>query len=280
VRFVASVSPGQRRSQVELLQLTEHAPVQVTWHVAPAPHETLPETPTVTLHSEASQDTEPLTPVVRLQTLPPRQLALQDPSQLPVQVLPLRQSKEQLLPVASQPVASLPTQVQVASASHEQVEPEHAQASPGQADARTGSSSPQAPVTSSTTGNQSFRVAVLLSGRTYVRIQALSRTAKRACKACRKDRASSLHLPQIGRAKGRTHFLNLPVRSPIFRSRRARRGRNVQEPSSLRAGMSRGDDDSAAGSALAGNPHARAPGSPAAATRQRLRRRRSPHRAG
>lgn len=61
------------------VQLTEHWPVQVTWHVEPSVQETLLLAPTVTVHSDE---------------LP--QWILHDSSQLPEQSFSLLQSREQL----------------------------------------------------------------------------------------------------------------------------------------------------------------------------------------
>lgn len=73
-----------------LPQDTEHeGPVQVTWQVEPLVHDTEPEVPTVSVHSDLSQSMLPLTPVASVQVLLPLQAALHEPLQLPVQVLPL-----------------------------------------------------------------------------------------------------------------------------------------------------------------------------------------------
>ncbi len=111
--FFAVVSPGHLRSQVEPEQLTEQLPVQVTWQVELEPQETLPLLPTVTVHSDDSQLTLPLSPVVRLQLLFALQSALHEPAQVPVQVLAPVQASEQDEPLLLQPVAVLPVQVQL-----------------------------------------------------------------------------------------------------------------------------------------------------------------------
>ncbi len=154
------VSPAHMTSQVELLQLTEQAPLQVTWQVALPLHEMLPSvrvtvqvessqlklalSPALIVQVEATQLRLALSPAVIVQLLPPRQLPLHEPAHVPVQVLLSRQSNVQLPPVASHPVASLPTHSHVPPASHVQVEPVQAQASPGQAAPPATRSSPQA----------------------------------------------------------------------------------------------------------------------------------------
>lgn len=109
----AAASPGQVRSQCDVLShdSEQDGPVQVTWQVALSPHETDPDFPTVTVQVECSQSMLPLAPVVRLQVLPALHAELHEPVHTPVQLLPLTQASEQLLPVASQPV---PCQSQVA----------------------------------------------------------------------------------------------------------------------------------------------------------------------
>ena len=131
VTLCGAESVGQRRSQVEPEQLREHEPVQVTWHVAPAEHETLPLAATLTVQAEPSQVTLPLGPVVSAQVLPPLQSALHEPAQAPTQSLPLRQLSEQLPPLALQPVLGLPVHVQLEPAEHVQLEPVQLHAGPG-----------------------------------------------------------------------------------------------------------------------------------------------------
>jgi hypothetical protein len=126
---LGAASPAHFSVQVEEEQLSEQLPVQVTAQVAPAPHEMLPLLPSVAVQFDASQETLPLAPTVRLQVLPALQLLLQEPAQVPVQVLWSRQASEQLPPEASQPV---PAHEQAAPAAHEQAEPLQAHASPGQ----------------------------------------------------------------------------------------------------------------------------------------------------
>jgi hypothetical protein len=48
----AAESPAQRRSQVALLQLTEHEPMHVMWQVEFPLHETLALAPTVAVQEE------------------------------------------------------------------------------------------------------------------------------------------------------------------------------------------------------------------------------------
>ena len=153
------VPAEQVRSQVELLQLTEQLLPQVTWQVAPLSHETLPLLPTVTVHVEASQLNEALSPpvnvhweslqlrdalspAVMVQMLPPSQLPLQDPPQVPLQTLSSRQSNVQLPPLPSHPVTALAAHVQSAPASQVHADPAHSQPGPGQTLATL--SSPQA----------------------------------------------------------------------------------------------------------------------------------------
>ena len=96
-------------------------------------HETLPLLATLTVQVECSQLTLPLTPVVRLQLLLALQSALQEPPQLPVQVLAEVHASEQLPPAPSHPVAALPVQAHCA-AEHVQADPLHGQFGPGQFD--------------------------------------------------------------------------------------------------------------------------------------------------
>jgi hypothetical protein len=127
-------SPGHFRSQVEPEQLTEQAPVQMTWQVAPALQEMLPLFARVALQVVASQLKLPLSPVASVQVLPPLQSALQEPAQLPTHSLPLRQLSEQLPPFASHPAAEFPVQVQLEPAEQVQLDPLQLQSGPGQAD--------------------------------------------------------------------------------------------------------------------------------------------------
>lgn len=96
-------------------------------------HDTEPEVPTVSVHSDLSQSMLPLTPVVSVQVLLPLHAALQLPLQLPVQVLPLVHWKLQLPPWALQPVAVVPCQLQLAPAAQLQLAPVHVHPGPGQA---------------------------------------------------------------------------------------------------------------------------------------------------
>jgi hypothetical protein len=64
VKLCGAVSPAHFRSQVDPpSQETEQGPLQVTWQVAWSPQETDPDTPTLIVHSEASQVTLPDSPV-------------------------------------------------------------------------------------------------------------------------------------------------------------------------------------------------------------------------
>ncbi len=71
-------SPGHLRSHVPPVQLTEHAPVQVTWQVA------------------SLQLTLLLGPTVSVQVVPAVQDALQDWPHVPLHVAPLAHCSEQL----------------------------------------------------------------------------------------------------------------------------------------------------------------------------------------
>jgi hypothetical protein len=66
--------------------------------------------------------------------LPPLQFALQEPAQVPVQVFPSRQEREQLPPAALQPVAADAVQSQVAPGWQVQLLPAQTQEGPGQAE--------------------------------------------------------------------------------------------------------------------------------------------------
>ena len=105
----------------------------------------LPLLPSVTVQREPSQLRLPLSPVVRSHVLSPLQSALHEPAHVPVHVLFARQENEQLPPAASQPVASDPTHVQVASASHVHFASAHGHPSPGQVDEAGALPSPHAP---------------------------------------------------------------------------------------------------------------------------------------
>ena len=101
---------------MEPLQLSEQPPLgHVTWQTAWLVHDTLPLLPAVMVHVELSQSMLPLSPVVRTQALPPLQLALHEPAQVPVHWLALSHLKLQLEPPWSQP---LPAQLQFAPALH------------------------------------------------------------------------------------------------------------------------------------------------------------------
>jgi hypothetical protein len=87
VTLLGAASPAHFRVQVEEEQLSEQLPVQVTAQVAPAPQEMLPLLPSVAVQFDASHETLPLAPTVKLHVLPALQLLLQEPAQVPVQVL-------------------------------------------------------------------------------------------------------------------------------------------------------------------------------------------------
>jgi hypothetical protein len=73
--------------QVDEEQLTEQLPVQVTAQVAPPLHEMLPLVPSVAVQLAFSQETLPLAPTVSAQVEPALQVLLQEPAQVPEQVL-------------------------------------------------------------------------------------------------------------------------------------------------------------------------------------------------
>jgi hypothetical protein len=75
----AEESPEHLRSQVALVQLTEHDPVQITWQVELPLHDTLPLGPTVVVQVEF-----------------PLQLKLQESKHAPLQVVWFSQESEQL----------------------------------------------------------------------------------------------------------------------------------------------------------------------------------------
>jgi hypothetical protein len=115
----------------------------------------LPDSLSVMVQLESLQSTLPLSPVVRLQSLPPSQLALHESPHSPVQVLLSMQSKLQLSPHVE--TATL----QAAPASQTQFVPVHAQASPGQ-ELTSPSSPPQAVVASAnTTADKNIRIFIL-----------------------------------------------------------------------------------------------------------------------
>jgi len=124
-----------RKQVVPASQLGLHAPLQAMWQVEPEVHEMLPLGPSVAVQVARSQVTLPLAPVVSEHALPPLQFALQEPAQVPVQVFPSRQEREQLPPAALQPVAADAVQSQVAPGWQVQALPVQAQAGPGQAEA-------------------------------------------------------------------------------------------------------------------------------------------------
>jgi hypothetical protein len=134
VTGVAALSPGHLRLQVvPVSQLTlQPGAVQVTAQVAPAVHETLPLGPTLTVQLEAVQVKLPLPEAVRSQVLPPPHSALHELPQVPVQVFLSLHASEHELPLASQPVAVLPVQSQVAPEAQVQALPVQAQSPPGQ----------------------------------------------------------------------------------------------------------------------------------------------------
>lgn len=114
VTVFAEESPGHFRSQVEPPpHESEQEPVQVTWHVELSVHETDPDFPTLTAHTEPSQLTLPLSPLVSWQLDPPLHSPLHDPAHDPVQVLPPVHVSEQEPPVAEHPVDAAPCQLQL-----------------------------------------------------------------------------------------------------------------------------------------------------------------------
>lgn len=126
--IVIGAPPAHVRSQVEPEQLTEQEPVQVTWQVELLPHETLPEEPTVTVHSASSHEMLPLSPVVSSQLEPPLHSALQEPVHAPWHWFASRHRNEQLPPSGSQP---WPSHWQEPWASQVHDDPLQAQPSPG-----------------------------------------------------------------------------------------------------------------------------------------------------
>ena len=115
-------------------QLTEQLLVQVTSHVAPAPHETLPLLPTLRVQLAFSHEKLALSPAVTLQVLPFLQSPLHDLLQVASHLPLLRHDSEQLLP-PSQALTCEALKVQSNPAEQVQLLPVQGQPGPGQAEA-------------------------------------------------------------------------------------------------------------------------------------------------
>jgi len=199
-------SPLHRRVQiVSASQLTEQLSVQETLQVAPLPQETLPLLPREIEQLACSQLRLPLSPVERVQLLPPRQFALQDFPHVPVQLFRSVQESEQL---SVQPAAS-ESQVQTVPASQEQALPLQVQPGPGQVE-EAGADDPH-PAANSAAAKRATRVIGVSSGwgvdcafrRLWGAQQARCQThlsSRRSLAAARRERSQSeARQPRQGR---------------------------------------------------------------------------------